>query len=90
MAKKITIGGGRNTTDVVTFEIRGNSYNIPLARAMKYKQLKSIKTDEDVFAMFAKYIPEDVMDELTMGELSQMSDAWAEANQEVEKVPLGE
>lgn len=90
-AKKITIGNGKqNATDVVTFDIRGKSYNVPLARTMKYKELKALKTDDDVFAMFAKHIPAEVMDDLTMGELTQMSEAWADANQELEKTSLGE
>lgn len=89
--KNIKIGGKKpGAADVITFDIRGKLYNIPLARTMKYKELKALKTDDDVFAMFGKHVPEEVMDDLTMGELTQMSEAWANANQELENTSLGE
>ena len=40
--------------------------------------------------MFAKYIPEDILDELTVDEYNQLAQAWIDANEEKNEAPLGE
>lgn len=78
MSKKIKLGADHIETMAVEYD--GKTYNVPLAKTMKRKELLALKTEEDVFEMFAKYIPAEVLDNMTMGEYKQLSDAWAEAN----------
>lgn len=89
MAKKVTLGEHKNI-DVLTVEIGKKTYSVPMAGGMKRKELKALKDEESVFNMFAKYIPEDVLDELTVDEYNQLAQAWIDANEEKNGAPLGE
>lgn len=88
MAKKVTLGG--QTVDFLTVEIGKTAYTVPLAGSMKRKDLLALKDENSVFQMFARYIPEDVLDNLTVDEYNQLAQAWSDANEEKSGSSLGE
>ena len=88
MAKKVTLGG--QTVDFMTVEIGKTAYTVPLAGSMKRKDLLALKDENSVFQMFARYIPEDVLDNLTVDEYNQLAQAWSDANEEKSGSSLGE
>lgn len=88
MAKKVTIGG--QNANVLAVEIGKRNYSVPLAGSMKRKDVLALKDENSVFQMFARYIPEDVLDNLTVDEYNQLAQAWADANAEESGASLGE
>lgn len=90
MVKKIKIGGGKATKYTLAVDIGGEVYNIPLARSMTYKELKTLKDEESIHDFFTKYIDSEILDNLTMDEYSQITEAWIGANTETEGASLGE
>jgi len=89
MVKKVKIGGNE-VVNTLAVEISGKTYNVPLARSMKRKELLALKTEEDIYDMFAKHIPAEVLDDMTMDEYQQLGEAWAAANNSLENASLGE
>jgi len=89
MSKKIVKIGGQAVEDIQV-EINGKRYNVPLAKAMKRKELVAMKTEDDVYHMFSKYIPAEVLDDMTVDEYNQLCNAWAEANNDGDGESLGE
>jgi hypothetical protein len=89
MSKKIVKIGGQAVEDIQV-EINGKRYNVPLAKAMKRKELLAMKTEDDVYQMFARHIPAEVLDDLTVEEYNQLCNAWAEANDDGDGESLGE
>lgn len=90
MAKTVKIGGGKSTDKSLVVDIGGKTYSVPMAGGMKRKELAGLKTEEDVFNMFARYIPAEVLDDLTLDEYSQLMDAWVDANEKEQATGLGE
>lgn len=90
MAKKIVKIGGKIVTDVLSVEIGGKTYSVPLAGSMKRKEIMALKDEDAVFAMFAKHIPEAILDDLTVNEYNQLAQAWIDANEEENQTGLGE
>lgn len=86
--KKVTIGG--QNANVLAVEIGKKTYSVPLAGSMKRKDVLALKDENSVFQMFARYIPEDVLDNLTVDEYNQLAQAWADANAEESGASLGE
>ena len=83
----------------LTIEIDGKCYNIPLAKTMKVKEvrkitkLKKLENDEafDFMCEFlGRYMGEELVDEMTAGDVEEVFDLWKKANDEVEGVTLGE
>ena len=89
MAKKIKLGGEK-VKETLAVEIGNKTYNVPLARSMKRKELIALKDEESVFQMFAKYIPSDVLDDLTMDEYQQLAQAWTDSNEAENGATMGE
>ena len=88
MDKLVKIGG--QSIETLAVEIGDTTYQIPLARSMKRKELLALTTDEAVYDMFAKHIPPEVLDDMTLGEYEQLVNAWVETNQNTEDASLGE
>ena len=89
MPKKVVKIGGQ-VVDTLSVEIGNETYSVPLAGSMKRKELLSLKDDESVYNMFAKYIPEEVLDEMTVDEYNQLANAWSDANINKDDASLGE
>lgn len=88
MAKKVTLGG--QNANVLAVEIEKKTYSVPLAGSMKRKDVLALKDEESVYAMFARYIPSEVLDDMTVDEYNQLAQAWADANAEESGASLGE
>ena len=89
MPKKVVKIGGQ-VVDTLSVEIGNETYSVPLAGSMKRKELLSLKDEESVYNMFAKYIPEEVLDEMTVDEYNQLANAWSDANINKDDASLGE
>ena len=78
--------------DCLAINIGDKTYNMPLANAMPVKVLKKLTKDADIdtiLTTLSPYIPEKVLDELSMVDLKSIFDAWGEASKEVTGVELG-
>lgn len=82
----ITINGKYyDTTEVIKIEIGDNSYSLPLIKYLPYKfvkKLSKIQEDKDLDPMFevlSNYIPENVLDELSVSDIAQIMQAWNNA-----------
>lgn len=80
----------RKEVEVLTVNIEGKSYNIPLGTSLKRKELAKLTDEKEVMKFFEKYLGKDLMDDLSIGELKQIIEAWSEATQKVSGVKLGE
>lgn len=80
-------------------EIEGKTYQIPLARSLKVKEvrklMKASKLDEVeqfdlMYDFMSAYIGAEVIDEMTEGDLEKLFMLWTKANSETGEVSLGE
>lgn len=71
----------RNKTEVLKVSIDGKEYKIPLGFSLKRKELAKLDKEAEVMKFFEKYLGKEVMDDLSIGELKQIIDAWAKATQ---------
>ena len=80
----------RKELEVLKVNIEGESYSIPLGTSLKRKDLAKLKTDDEVMKFFEKYLGKELMDDLSIGEIKQIIDAWSEATKKAGGVTLGE
>ena len=80
--------------DVLAVNIGDKTYNIPLGNCLKvkdYRRLKKLKdNEEEMFNFLAQYIPEDVLDELTLGDVTEIFNAWTKVTEEASGQTVGE
>lgn len=83
----------------LTLEISGKNYNLPLAKSMKIKELRKLmkiiklSSDEQFDALcefLAKYMGDEVVDDMTAGDIMEIFNLWKKANNEVDGLKLGE
>lgn len=83
----------------LSVEIDGKTYQIPLARSLKVKEVRKLMkadklSESDQFDLMydfmASYVGSEVIDEMTEGDLEQLFTLWTKANSEVGEVSLGE
>ena len=80
----------RNKVEVLEVEIEGKIYKIPLGTQLKRKDLANLKSEDAVIEFFEKYLGKELMDDLTIGELKTIINAWSEATQKSGGVTVGE
>lgn len=71
--------------EVIEIGIKDGTYQIPLAKYLPYKAIKKLRTGNDIDAVMeilSKYIPMEVLDELTMDSIKQIIEAWSEASKD--------
>lgn len=90
MAQKTVKIGGDKAIKSLAVVIGKETYNIPLVGSMKRKDILALKDDESVFNMFARYIPAEVLEELTVDEYNQLAQAWSDENKDANDASLGE
>jgi hypothetical protein len=56
------------------------TYSIPLAGSLTISEMKRFQDDEDGFSFFGKYIPNEILEDLTMDDFKALSDAWKKAS----------
>lgn len=71
-------------------KIGDQSYMIPLGTAMTVKELKALRTDEDIMAFLGRHMPEDVVDSLTFENLAQIMKAWRDETEKASGITMGE
>lgn len=76
--------------DTLEVRIGDDSYMIPLGTSMTVKEIKALRSNDDVFAFFGKYIPKKVLENLTLDNLTQILKAWNDETERVSGVSLGE
>lgn len=80
----------RREQEVLKVNIEGKSYSIPLGTSLKRKELASLKSEDAIMSFFEKYLGEDLMEDLTVGEIKTIVTAWSKATEETSGVSLGE
>lgn len=82
------------TTEVLKVDIGGKIYSIPLGTSLKvkeYRKLKKIGNDEEgMFDFLAKYLGKEVVEDLSIQDITTIFNAWAEATKEASGMSLGE
>lgn len=80
----------RKELEVLKVNIEDKSFSIPLGTSLKRSELSNLKTEDEVMKFFEKYLGKDLMDDLSVGEIKQIIDAWSEATKKSGGVTLGE
>lgn len=80
----------RKEREVLVVNIEDKKFSIPLGTSLKRKELAKLNKDEEVMKFFEKHLGTEVMDDLTVGEIKSIIDAWTKATQESSGVSLGE
>lgn len=80
----------RKALEVLKVNIEDKSYSIPLGTSLKRSELAKLKTEDEVMKFFEKYLGKELMDDLSIGEIKQIIDAWSEATKKAGGVTLGE
>ena len=80
----------RREAKKLKINIDDKSYFIPLSGSMKPKEVAKLDTVETTLEFMKKYIPEEVLDELTQDEYNDIVRAWGEASKEASGLNPGE
>lgn len=85
--------------EVLVVKIGDKTFKIPLATSLPYKKAKALvklaKADEEsaldgFLEFFSQYIPSEVLDELTMRDLTTLAKAWSGQTEKEGGQTLGE
>ncbi len=89
----LNLNENKKQTDCLSIAIGEETYNMPLAGAMPMKILKKATAKDadvnDVIEVLTMYIPEEVVDYLTVDDVKAIFEAWGEASKEVSGVEPG-
>ena len=81
-------------TEALKVDIGGKTYSIPLGSSLsvkEYRKLKKIGNDEEgMFDFLAGYLGKDVVEELSLGDITTIFQAWTKATQEASGLTPGE
>lgn len=97
MPKELNLNN--TTKEVLVVKIGDKEYSVPLATSLPYKKAKELiklaKGDEETaldgfIEFFANHIPSEVLDELTMKELTFLAKAWTGQTEKEGGQSLGE
>lgn len=80
----------RKELEVLKVNIEDKSYSIPLGTSLKRSELSKLKKEDEVMKFFEKYLGKELMEDLSIGEIKQIIDAWSEATKKSGGVTLGE
>ena len=83
--------GKKKSVNVLKVEIAGKTYSVPLAGSLTLKELEAIKSDDNIGSnFFGKYIPQEIISDLTLDDFKALNDTWKKASQDASGVDLGE
>lgn len=80
----------RHKVKTLKVNIDDKSYNIPLSGSMKPKEVAELDTVEATMEFMKKYIPEEVIDDLTQDEYNEIVKAWGDASKAASGLNPGE
>ena len=86
--REVTVGN-RNEREVLKVNIGEESYSLPLLGSLTMKEATRIETQEGTLAFITDYIPQDVINGLTVKDFNAIIDAWKSAS-DIEGASLGE
>lgn len=76
------------TSEVIKVEINGKVYKLPLVQYLPYKSIKKLTQLQDnkdidlIIEVMSQFIPRDILEELSIVEISQIMNAWNDVNNE--------
>ena len=70
--------------------IGDKTYLIPLGNALKVKELKKLKNEDDFMKFFEEYLPKEVLDTLTVDDFKAIAEAWSAETEKASGVKSGE
>ena len=76
--------------ETLRVNIGKDSFEIPLGNSLSINEWKLIETFEGTVEFFKKYIPEEVVNALTISEINQITAAWKQATHDQIGVNPGE
>lgn len=84
----ITIDKTKNI-EVIEVAIGKKTYKIPLAKYLPYKAIKKLRSKEEnnldsIIEILSDFIPIDILENLTMQQITQILEAWSDASQDNE------
>ena len=83
----------------LTLEIEGKTYNIPLANALKVKEVRKLmkitklSVDEQfdyMLEFLSKYMGEKIVEEMLVADVKEIFELWGKANEQAEGLKPGE
>lgn len=80
----------RKEVEVLKVNIDDKTYSIPLGTSLKRAELAKLKTEDEVMTFFEKYLGKELMEDLSVGEIKQIIDAWSDATKKSGGLTLGE
>lgn len=80
----------KKEVEVLKVNIEDKSYSIPLGTSLTRKELAKLDKSDAVMEFFEKHLGKDVMDNLSIGQIKQIIEAWSKATQELSGTSLGE
>ena len=86
--KEITLGNAKKETLLVN--IGKESYEVPLAGSLTFAQVKELRDSDDGISFFEKYIPREILDNLTIDEFKALNNAWKSASNAETDPEVGE
>lgn len=69
--------------EVIEVAINKKTYTVPLAKYLPYKAIKKLRNKNDldsIIDVLAQYIPMEVLEELTVQQLTAIIEAWGNAS----------
>lgn len=85
---EITLGNAKK--EPLKVNIGKETYEIPLAGSLTFAQAMELRDNEDGRPFFEKYIPKDVLDNLTIDDFRALTDAWKKASNVDNQPEVGE
>ena len=80
----------RKEVEVLKVNIEDKTYSIPLGTSLKRAELAKLKTEDEVMTFFEKYLGKELMEDLSVGEIKQIIEAWSDATKKSGGLTLGE
>jgi hypothetical protein len=89
--REITLTNENEQINVLKVNIGKETYSVPLSGSLSIREMKAMRDGtEDGFDFFGRYIPQDVLETLTMDQFNALNEAWKEASSEKTDASMGE
>lgn len=89
--REITLTNENERINVLKVNIGKKTYSVPLSGSLSIREMKAMRDGtEDGFDFFGRYIPQDVLEALTMDQFNALNEAWKEASSEKTDADMGE
>lgn len=80
--------------EVIEVAIGKKTYKIPLAKYLPYKAIKKLRNKEEnnlesIIEILSDFIPINVLENLTMQQISQILEAWSNASTDEDNNEVG-